>query len=147
MVNLKAGSKVKMRTGELLPWHIGNTDNVSAAYKAHIQNEICLSLAQRVIYAYEYYFAARLDLARVSFAVFNGYCRLCGAVYERLTQIRGKIWWYLSSLGAETLLDGRRCNAARWRLVPETDAAPGIAILRCMAYRILINFVVVISSN
>lgn len=91
MVNLKAGSKVKMRTGELFPWHIGNTDNVEAAYKAHIQNEIRLSLALRVIYATEYYFVARLDLARVSFVVLNGYCRLCGAVYERLTQIRRKI--------------------------------------------------------
>lgn len=54
--------------------------------------------ASKVIYTLKYYFVARrLDLARVSFAVFNGYCRLCNAVYGRLTEsgakdVRGN--WY-----------------------------------------------------
>lgn len=92
---------------------IGNSDNAAVAHKASIQNEICVCLcrgpkkqrgylfagaSRKVIYSGRYYFTLRLDLAWLSFAMFNGYCRLRSAVYERLTQIGNKIWGYLCSL-------------------------------------------------
>lgn len=96
----KFRKKSKNANRSFFPCYIGNTDNVVVPYKAHIQNEICLSLAvfaSKVKYTLKYYFVARrLELARVSFAVFNGYCRFCFAVYGRLTKessardVRGK---------------------------------------------------------
>lgn len=122
---LKRNGNIKTTNKSFFPWYIGNTDNVVVAYKAHLQNEICLSLAvfvSKVIYTLKYYFVARrLDLARVSFAVFNGYGRLWNAVYGRLTEssakdVRGN--WYNCSrkfwkrgILRSSLLNNYVCNA------------------------------------
>lgn len=140
----KASVSVKQRSMV----RIGNSDNAEVAHKASIQNEICgvfveghsskaarrrylfafaavlalLAVPQKMIYSRRYYFTLRLDLAWLSFAMFNGYCRLRSAVYERLTQIGNKIWGYLCSFQRRDAGPGRT-TARTWLLRGDTDTA------------------------